>query len=75
MAKLIFENQGRLSKELWGNFADDLKPDRMKFDAALNSQNLKAKIDRDEIAAAALKLPGTPSFFLKRRAPGSSKSS
>lgn len=64
MAKLLFENQDLFSKELWGSLADELKLDRMKFDAALNSQNLKAKIDRDEIAAAALKLPGTPSFFL-----------
>lgn len=64
MAKLLFENQDRFSKELWGSLADDLKLDRVKFDAALNSQNLKAKIDRDEIAATALKLSGTPSFFL-----------
>lgn len=64
MAKLLFENQDRFSKELWGSLADDLKLDRMKFNAALNSQNLKAKIDRDEIAATALKLPGTPSFLL-----------
>lgn len=64
MAKLLFENQDRFSREQWGSLADELKLDRVKFDVALNSQNLKAKIDRDEIAAIQLKLPGTPSFFL-----------
>ena len=64
MAKLLFENQDRFEAEQWGSLADELKLDRMKFDAALSSQNLKAKIDRDEIAAIQLKLPGTPSFFL-----------
>ncbi len=64
MGKLLFENQDKLSGSLWANLADELRLDRVKFDAALNSQDLKAKIDRDEIAAIQLKLPGTPSFFL-----------
>lgn len=64
MGKLLFNNQDRFSDDLWGSLADELKLDRTKFDAALNSQNLKAKIDRDETAAIQLKLPGTPSFFL-----------
>lgn len=64
MSKLLFDNQDRFSTNPWGALADELKLDRVKFDAALNSQNLKAKIDRDEITAIALKLPGTPSFFL-----------
>ena len=64
MSKLLFENQDKLSGSLWASLADELKLDRVKFDAALNSQEIKAKIDRDEIAAIQLKLPGTPSFFL-----------
>lgn len=64
MGKLLFENQDRFSKELWGSLADELKLNRKDFDQAMNDETLKAKIDRDEIAAAALKLPGTPSFFL-----------
>ncbi len=64
MGKLLFENQDKLSGSLWASLADELRLDRVKFDAALNSQDLKAKIDRDEIAAIQLKLPGTPSFFL-----------
>ena len=64
MSKLLFENQDKLSGSLWTSLADELKLDRGKFDAALNSQEIKAKIDRDEIAAIQLKLPGTPSFFL-----------
>lgn len=63
MAKLLFENQDRFSKELWGSLADELKLNRKDFDQAMNDETLKAKIDRDEIAATALKLPGTPSFF------------
>lgn len=64
MAKLLFENQDRFSREQWGNLANELKLDRVKFDAALNSQNLKAKIDRDQADGIRLGLPGTPSFFL-----------
>ena len=64
MGKLLFENQDKLSGSLWANLADELKLDRVKFDAALSSQEIKTKIDRDEIAAIQLKLPGTPSFFL-----------
>ena len=64
MGKLLFKNQDKLSGSLWASLADELKLDRVKFDAALNSQEIKAKIDRDEIAAIQLKLPGTPSFFL-----------
>lgn len=64
MSKLLFENQDRLSTAPWTELADQLTLDRTKFDTALNSQTLKAKIDRDEAAAIALKIPGTPSFFL-----------
>lgn len=64
MSKLLFENQDRLSTAPWTELADQLTLDRTKFDASLNSQTLKAKIDRDEAAAIALKIPGTPSFFL-----------
>ncbi|MBI5620479.1 thioredoxin domain-containing protein [Candidatus Gottesmanbacteria bacterium] len=64
MGKLLFENQDKLSGSLWASLTDELKLDRGKFDAALNSQEIKAKIDRDEKAAIQLKLPGTPSFFL-----------
>jgi len=64
MGKLLFENQDKLSGSLWANLADELKLDRTKFDAAMKSETLKAKIDRDEIAAIRLGLPGTPSFFL-----------
>lgn len=64
MAKLLFENQDRLSGDLWGSLADELKLNRKDFDQAINDDTLKAKIDRDEIAATQLKLPGTPSFFL-----------
>lgn len=64
MSKLLFENQDRFSSDLWIRLADQLKLDRTKFDAALNSPTLKAKIDRDETAAIRLGLPGTPSFFL-----------
>lgn len=64
MGKLLFANQDRFSAAPWGSLADELKLDRVKFDAALNSQNLKAKIDRDETTAIRLGLPGTPSFFL-----------
>lgn len=64
MNKLLFENQDRFSDAPWTELADQLKLDRTKFDVALNAQTLKDKIDRDETAAIALKLPGTPSFFL-----------
>lgn len=64
MAKLLFENQDRFSAAPWGSLADELKLDRKKFDTAIKSETIKARIDRDEIAAIALKLPGTPSFFL-----------
>ncbi|MDP1721939.1 MAG: thioredoxin domain-containing protein [Candidatus Gottesmanbacteria bacterium] len=64
MAKLLFENQDRLSTKPWTSLADELKLDRTAFDAALNSEILKIKVDRDERAAFQLKLPGTPSFFL-----------
>ena len=64
MSKLLFSNQDKFSTAPWGSLADELKLERVKFDAALNSQDLKAKIDRDEVAAIQLKLPGTPSFFL-----------
>ena len=64
MAKLLFENQDKLSGSLWASLADELKLNRKDFDQAMNDETLKAKIDRDEIAAIALKLPGTPSFFL-----------
>ncbi len=64
MAKLLFENQDRFSESPWASLADELKLDRVKFDAALNSQNLKAKIDRDQTDGIRLGLPGTPSFFL-----------
>ncbi|MBI3956135.1 thioredoxin domain-containing protein [Candidatus Gottesmanbacteria bacterium] len=63
MAKLLFDNQDKLSGSLWASLADELKLDRVRFDAALNSQEIKAKIDRDETAAIRLGLPGTPSFF------------
>ena len=64
MAKLLFENQDRFSTAPLTSLADELKLDRKKFDAGLNSQDIKAKVDRDETAAIQLKLPGTPSFFL-----------
>ncbi len=64
MATLLFANQDRLSTAPWGALADDLKLDRTKFDAAMNSDALKAKIDRDETTAIGLNLSGTPSFFL-----------
>ncbi len=64
MSKLLFENQDKLSGSLWTSLADELKLDRAKFDAALNSETLKTKVDRDERAAIQLRLPGTPSFFL-----------
>lgn len=64
MGKLLFNNQDRFSDDLWGGLADELKLDRTKFDAALKSEMLKAKVDRDETAAIRLGLPGTPSFFL-----------
>lgn len=64
MAKLLFENQDRFSAAPWGSLADELKLDRKKFDTAIKSETIKARIDRDEIAAIQLKLPGTPSFFL-----------
>lgn len=64
MGKLLFNNQNRFSDDLWGGLADELKLDRAKFDAALKSETLKAKVDRDETAAIQLGLPGTPSFFL-----------
>lgn len=64
MNKLLFENQDRFSAAPWTELADQLKLNRTEFDMALNSQTLKDKIDRDETAAIALKLPGTPSFFL-----------
>ncbi len=64
MSKLLFENQDGLSANPWGRLADELKLDRVKFDAALTADTLKAKVDRDETAAIRLGLPGTPSFFL-----------
>lgn len=63
MSKLLFENQDRFSTNPWGKLADELKLDRTTFDAALTSEDLKAKIDRDEGVANQLRLPGTPSFF------------
>lgn len=64
MSKLLFENQDIFSAAPWGELADQLKLDRTKFDAALQSNTLKTKIDQDETAAIRLGLPGTPSFFL-----------
>ncbi|MEK7543511.1 MAG: thioredoxin domain-containing protein [Patescibacteria group bacterium] len=64
MGKLLFENQDQLSTAPWGDLADQLKLDRKKFDAAINSDTLKTKVDRDETDAIRLGLPGTPSFFL-----------
>lgn len=64
MAKLLFGNQNRLSTAPWGGLADELKLDQMKFDTAMKSETIKAKVDRDEEAAIRLGLPGTPSFFL-----------
>jgi len=64
MGKLLFANQDRFSTAPWASLADELKLDRVKFDASLNSEALKAKIDRDETTAIQLRLPGTPSFFL-----------
>lgn len=64
MAKLLFENQSRFSSSPWGNLADELKLDRKEFDQAMNSETLKAKIDRDQTDGIRLGLPGTPSFFL-----------
>lgn len=64
MSKLLFENQDRFPTNPWEGLADELKLDRTKFDAAVNSETIKAKINRDETTAIRLGLPGTPSFFL-----------
>lgn len=64
MGKLLFANQDSFSATPWDRLADGLKLDRNKFDLAMKSETLKAKIDRDETAAIRLGLPGTPSFFL-----------
>lgn len=64
MAKLLFANQDRFSASPWGSLADEINLDSTKFDAALNSDIFKSKIDRDETAAIRLGLSGTPSFFL-----------
>src|SRR3990167_991473 len=56
MGKLLFANQDRFSTAPWASLADELKLDRVKFDASLNSEALKAKIDRDETTAIQLRL-------------------
>lgn len=62
---LLFANQKNFSDEFFlTEFIKLAKLDELEFKKDVNSNEVKNVVERDQTAARALNLPGTPSFFL-----------
>jgi protein-disulfide isomerase len=60
----LFQNQQQLSPELYGRLARELGLDAARFDAALRSQKLLARIQEDQALAGKVGVSGTPTLFV-----------
>jgi protein-disulfide isomerase len=60
----LFQNQQALSPELYGRLAKELGLDAARFDAALKSQKLLARIQEDQATAGKVGVSGTPTLFV-----------
>ncbi len=60
----IFENQGKLGRELYMQIASDLKLDTTAFDGCLNTGKYKDLIQKDSDFALNLGVQSTPTFFI-----------
>jgi len=67
MHDLLFENQSRLSPELYLQLAEQLGLDLAGFKASLSSAKLRGRIKAQQKQVVALGARGTPSFFLNGR--------
>lgn len=63
-AKYLFANQDKFSPSFWDTMATDIGLDTAQFTQDIKAQTGKAAIDQDLAQATALKLSGTPTFFL-----------
>jgi protein-disulfide isomerase len=64
---LLFTNQERLQPQVYADFAAQLGLDRARFDACLQSEAARARVERDAKAGAALGINSTPTIFINAR--------
>jgi protein-disulfide isomerase len=60
----IFESQREMSPEKYQEYAAEIGLDVEKFNADLDSDAVKKRIDADKAQAAALGATGTPAFYI-----------
>ena len=60
----IFENQGRLSADVWDDFATEIGLNVGTFNSCVSSGKHNAEIDADFAAGRAAGVTGTPAFFI-----------
>jgi protein-disulfide isomerase len=64
MHDLIFENQREMSPEKYVEYATQLGLDVERFKIDVASDEIKARISEDKLAAAKLSASGTPTFYI-----------
>lgn len=64
MYSLLFEQQRRINKDDFSPFADALNLDRSAFDTCMSQAKYQKWISKDLSDAVALKLVGTPTWFI-----------
>lgn len=60
----LFENQPNLSRDNLLKFAEELGMDRVAFEEAMDSSEVKDAVRQDKSDATSLGLQGTPTFFI-----------
>lgn len=64
MKKLLFENQGKLTKDTLKNLAKNLNLDTGKFNQELDNGTYKTKVEADKKEALSLGITSTPTFYI-----------
>jgi protein-disulfide isomerase len=64
MYMLLFDQQKKVKEENLSRFADMIELNRAQFDACMNSRKYQKWISKDLSDAIALKLQGTPTWFI-----------
>ena len=66
MHQLIFENNRKLSKEVFLSFAGQIAIDVTQFNQCLNSSEAKQRVEKNISEGELIGVQGTPAFFIGR---------
>lgn len=66
MHEQLFENQGKLNNEMYGQLAEDMDLDLSQFNKCLNDPGHEKRVNEDIALAERIGIQGTPAFLVGR---------